>query len=153
MVAQEVIVRVVYQRVSHAEVTVEGKTVGKIGKGAMLLVGITHGDTQEQLEWMAQKVVNLRVFEDADGKLNASLLDVGGSILAISQFTLYGDASHGRRPSFSDAAPPPVSEPLYLAFLDALRKYSIQVEQGIFGAHMEVSLTNDGPVTLIIERG
>lgn len=144
--------RVVYQRVSEAQVVVEGKTVGKIGRGAMLLIGFTHTDTQEQLEWMAQKVVNLRVFEDEQGKLNCSLLDVGGEILAISQFTLYGDASQGRRPSFTDAAPPAIAEPLYQAFLAALRRQSSRVEEGIFGADMKVSLTNDGPVTLLIER-
>lgn len=144
--------RVVYQRVSQAQVVVDGQTVGKIGNGALLLVGFTLGDSRSQVEWMAQKVVNLRVFEDAQGKMNDSLLDVGGEILAISQFTLYGDASQGRRPSFTEAAPPPHAEPLYEAFLELLRRQIPRVEQGVFGAHMEVSLTNDGPVTLLIER-
>lgn len=143
--------RVVYQRVSRADVKVEGKTVGQIEKGALLLVGFTRGDGKAAIDWMVEKVTNLRVFEDEAGKMNHSLKDVGGSILAISQFTLYGDASRGRRPSFSDAAPPEIAEPLYESFLEAL-KAVVPTERGIFGAHMEVSLTNDGPVTLLIEK-
>lgn len=143
--------RVVYQRVSRADVKVEGKTVGQIEKGALLLVGFTRGDEKAEIDWMVEKVTNLRVFEDEAGKMNQSLRDVGGSILAISQFTLYGDASRGRRPSFSDAAPPEIAEPLYENFLEAL-KAVVPTERGIFGAHMEVSLTNDGPVTLLIEK-
>lgn len=143
--------RVVYQRVSQAEVKVEGKTVGRIGRGALLLVGFTRGDGKAELDWMIEKVTNLRVFEDEEGKMNRSLQDVGGAILAISQFTLYGDASRGRRPSFSEAAPPEIAEPLYEEFLEKLGSV-LPTERGIFGAHMEVSLTNDGPVTLLIEK-
>lgn len=143
--------RVVYQRVSRADVKVEGKTVGQIEKGALLLVGFTRGDGKAEIDWMVEKVTNLRVFEDEEGKMNRSLRDVEGSILAISQFTLYGDASRGRRPSFSDAAPPEIAEPLYEEFLEKLNAV-LPTERGIFGAHMEVSLTNDGPVTLLIEK-
>ncbi|MGE5707992.1 MAG: D-aminoacyl-tRNA deacylase [Bacteroidota bacterium] len=143
--------RVVYQRVSRADVKVEGKTVGQIEKGALLLVGFTRGDGKAEIDWMVEKVTNLRVFEDEAGKMNQSLRDVGGSILAISQFTLYGDASRGRRPSFSDAAPPEIAEPLYEEFLEKINAV-VPTERGIFGAHMEVSLTNDGPVTLLIEK-
>ncbi|HEY9766218.1 MAG TPA: D-aminoacyl-tRNA deacylase [Chroococcales cyanobacterium] len=144
--------RVVYQRASRASVTVEEKIVGEIGRGALLLVGIAPGDSAATSLWMAEKIANLRVFEDEEGKMNRSLLDVGGEVLAISQFTLYGETSKGRRPSFSEAAPPDLAEPLYETFLAELKKSGLKVEKGIFGAHMEVFLVNDGPVTLLIEK-
>ena len=144
--------RVVYQRVSRASVTVEEKIVGEIGMGALLLIGIAPDDSPATTLWVAEKIANLRVFEDQEGKMNRSLLDIGGEVLAISQFTLYGETSKGRRPSFSEAAPPELAEPLYETFLAELKKSGLKVEKGIFGAHMEVSLVNDGPVTLLIEK-
>jgi D-tyrosyl-tRNA(Tyr) deacylase len=125
---------------------------GRIGKGFVLLVGLTHTDTEEQLRWMAEKVVGLRVFTDADDKMNLALGDVQGSLLVVSQFTLYGDASKGRRPSFIDAARPEVAIPLYERFLALLRATGTTVEAGEFGATMEVDLVNDGPVTLWLEK-
>jgi D-tyrosyl-tRNA(Tyr) deacylase len=146
-------VRVVLQRVSCGEVRVDGQAVGRIDRGHVLLVGFTHGDGSAQLEWMADKVLGLRVFNDEDGKMNRSLEDVGGDLLVISQFTLYGDSSKGRRPSFVDAAAPGEAEELYERFVAALRaRTSRRVETGVFGAMMDVDLVNDGPVTLILER-
>ena len=144
--------RIVLQRCKQASVTVDGKVVGKIGKGFMLLVGITHDDTDEQIQYLADKIVNLRVFEDEEGKMNRSLLDVGGDILSVSQFTLYGETAKGRRPSFTAAARPDFAEPMYEKFNGALRERGVTVETGIFGAMMDVSLINDGPVTLILEK-
>lgn len=145
--------RVVLQRVSGASVTVDGTTVGEIGTGHLLLVGFRDGDGPDQLEWMADKVVGLRIFPDDDGKMNRSLVDVGGDLLVVSQFTLYGDARKGRRPSFVDAAHPDVAVPLYEAFVGLLRARAPgRVETGEFGAMMDVSLVNDGPVTLVLER-
>ena len=144
--------RIVLQRCKQASVTVDGKVVGKIGKGFMLLVGITHDDTDEQIQYLADKIVNLRVFEDEEGKMNRSLLDVGGDILSVSQFTLYGETAKGRRPSFTSAARPDFAEPMYEKFNGALRERGVTVETGIFGAMMDVSLINDGPVTLILEK-
>ena len=144
--------RVVLQRVSRASVTVDGNTVGTIGAGLVVLVGFTPGDDQGRIDWMADKIVGLRVFRDDDGKMNRSIADVGGSVLVVSQFTLYGNVSKGRRPSFVDAAAPDEAIPLYEAFVAALRERGVAVETGEFGAVMEVDLVNDGPVTLVIER-
>ena len=144
--------RAVVQRVSQASVTVEGRVTGAIGRGLVVLVGVTHGDTQAQAEWLARKIAGLRIFEDADGKLNAGLLDVDGAALAVSQFTLYADARKGRRPSFTDAAPPGIAEPLVEHFVDTLRGHGVPVETGVFGAHMMVEIHNDGPVTILLER-
>ena len=145
--------RVVLQRVTRAEVRVEGSVVGSAGRGHLLLVGFTDGDSVEDVEWMADKVVALRVFPDDEGKMNRSLADVNGDLLVVSQFTLYGDTRKGRRPSFVDAARPEVAVPLYEAFVSGLRERTCgTVETGEFGADMAVDLVNDGPVTLILER-
>lgn len=144
--------RVVLQRVREASVAVDGRVVGSIGPGFLLLVGFTAGDGDDAVAWMADKVVGLRVFNDAEGKMNRSLAEVGGSVLVVSQFTLYGDTSRGRRPSFIDAAPPELAAPLYERFADALRARGTTVATGVFGAVMDVALVNDGPVTLILER-
>jgi D-tyrosyl-tRNA(Tyr) deacylase len=146
-------VRAVVQRVARASVTVEGQVVGAIERGLMILLGVTHGDGEEQASWLANKVAGLRIFEDKEGKMNLSLLDVGGSALVVSQFTLYGDASKGRRPSFTGAARPEIAEPLCDRFAERLREAGVfRVESGVFGAHMMVEIHNDGPVTLILER-
>lgn len=144
--------RVLLQRVSRAEVRVGGRVTGAIGRGFLLLVGLTHADTEAQLAWMAEKVVGLRLFGDADGKMNLGLEDVGGALLVVSQFTLYGDAQKGRRPSFIDAALPEQAIPLYERFVAMLRERGARVETGEFGALMDVELVNDGPVTLWLER-
>jgi D-tyrosyl-tRNA(Tyr) deacylase len=144
--------RVVLQRVSQAKVTIEGRVVGSIGLGFCLLVGFTHEDTPAQVDWMAEKVAGLRLFSDAAGKMNLGLTDVGGAVLVISQFTLYGDAAKGRRPSFIDAARPELAIPLYKRFLDALNRLGLTVAAGEFGADMQVEIHNDGPVTLILDR-
>lgn len=144
--------RVVLQRVKNGSVTVEGKVTGAIDKGYVLLVGIKDGDTKEDVEYVANKIAGLRLFEDEEGKMNDSIQEVGGDILSISQFTLYGDTRKGRRPSFTDAARPDVAEPLWEYFNEVLReKHRLTVEVGVFGAMMDVQLTNDGPVTLIVE--
>lgn len=144
--------RVVLQRVTSASVTVDGRVAGEIGTGALLLVGFTDGDDEEALRWMADRVVGLRVFRDEEGKMNRSVQDVGGSLLVVSQFTLYGDARKGRRPSFISAARPEVAIPLYDRFVELLRESDVPVRTGEFGAMMDVALVNDGPVTLILER-
>jgi len=145
--------RAVVQRVSRASVTVDGQIVGAIGHGLMILLGVTHGDGEEQARWLANKVAGLRIFEDDEGKMNRSLLDVGGGALVVSQFTLYGDSRKGRRPSFTDAARPEVAEPLCARFGELLRQEGVrEVQSGVFGAHMQVEIHNDGPVTLIVER-
>lgn len=144
--------RVVLQRVSSASVTIEGRAVGSIGRGFLVLVGFSPTDSDEQLDWMADKIAGLRLFADAEGRMNRSLGNVGGAVLVVSQFTLYGDARKGRRPSFTDAAPPELAEPLYERFAGALRERGVAVETGEFGAMMDVALVNDGPVTLILER-
>ena len=145
--------KIVLQRVSRAEVRVEGEVVGSIGRGHLLLVGFAHEDGTAQIEWMAEKVLGLRVFADEDGKMNRSLEDAGGDLLVVSQFTLYGDASRGRRPSFVAAAAPEDAEVLYRRFVDELRSRTTRsVETGVFGAMMDVELVNDGPVTLLLER-
>lgn len=144
--------RVLLQRVSRAEVRVGSRVTGRIGRGYLLLVGLTHADGEEQLAWMADKVTGLRLFADADDKMNLALADVGGALLVVSQFTLYGDAAKGRRPSFVDAARPEVAIPLYERFIALLRDRGVSVETGEFGAMMDVELVNDGPVTLFLER-
>lgn len=145
--------RVLVQRVSRAEVTVEGRVTGEIGPGLLLLVGIRQGDGDAELEWMVHKLANLRVFGDAEGKMNLSVQDTGGGVLAISQFTLYGDAKKGNRPSYIEAARPEVAEPLYDKFCEQLgAAIGKEVQRGVFGAHMDVELVNDGPVTLMLEK-
>jgi len=144
--------RVVLQRVSRAKVTVEGRVTGEIGPGLLLLVGFIDADGDEAVGWMAEKVVGLRVFPDDEGKMNRSVDEVDGALLVVSQFTLYGDARKGRRPSFIEAARPEVAIPLYERFLERLRASGRPVRTGEFGAMMEVELVNDGPVTLILER-
>jgi len=144
--------RVLLQRVSCAEVRVESKPVGRIERGLLLFVGFTHNDAEERLAWMADKVVGLRIFADDDDKMNRSVADVGGEILVVSQFTLYGDAIKGRRPSFIDAARPETAIPLYERFTALLRERGIPVQTGEFGAAMQVELVNDGPVTLWLDR-
>lgn len=144
--------RVVLQRVSRAKVTVEGRVTGQIGRGLLLLVGITAADGEAELAWMADKVVGLRIFPDDEGKMNRSLEEADGALLVVSQFTLYGDARKGKRPSFVDAARPEVAIPLYERFVELLRATGRPVETGEFGAMMDVELVNDGPVTLILER-
>src|SRR5881396_3556752 len=149
-------VRVVLQRVSRAEVRVDGRVAGKIGVGFLVLAGFAPSDTEDALAWMADKVLGLRVFGDAEGKMNLALADVGGALLVVSQFTLYGDTKTGRRPSFVDAAAPEVAIPLYDRFVALIRERGagsgVQVATGEFGAMMEVELVNDGPVTLILEK-
>lgn len=145
--------RVVLQRVSRASVKINGETVGNIGRGLLLLVGFQETDTTAQIQWMAEKVVGLRVFADSDGKMNLGLTDIGGGLLIVSQFTLYGDTRKGRRPSFLGAATPDIAKSLYEEFLTVLRGLAPEpVECGRFGAMMEVELVNDGPVTLLLER-
>ncbi|CAM3940547.1 D-aminoacyl-tRNA deacylase [Lederbergia lenta] len=144
--------KVVLQRCKEANVKVGGKEVGSIGAGLVLLVGITHNDTEEACSWLADKIVNLRIFEDGQGKMNRSLLEEKGEILSVSQFTLYGDCNKGRRPNFMNAAKPDHAELLYQRFNEILREKNITVQTGIFGAMMDVSLINDGPVTLILEK-
>jgi D-tyrosyl-tRNA(Tyr) deacylase len=145
--------RAVVQRVARASVMVEGKVVGAIQHGLMVLLGVTHEDGEEQASWLANKVAGLRIFDDEAGKMNLSVTDVGGSALVVSQFTLYGDARRGRRPSFTDAARPEMAEPLCDQFVERLREAGVgHVESGVFGAQMMVEIHNDGPVTLILER-
>jgi D-tyrosyl-tRNA(Tyr) deacylase len=144
--------RALLQRVASASVVVEGQTVGAIGQGLLILLGIRCGDGRKEVSFVADKCVNLRVFEDEQGKMNRSLLDIGGAALVVSQFTLYGETRKGRRPSFVQAAPPGESEPLYGCFVDALREHGIPVQTGVFGAKMQVNLVNDGPVTVVVEK-
>ena len=144
--------RIVLQRVSRAKVTVDGRVTGEIGRGLLLLAGFTDGDADEALAWMAKKIVQLRIFPDDEGKMNRSVEDAGGAILVVSQFTLYGDARKGNRPSFIDAARPEIAIPLYERFVEILRATGRPVATGEFGAMMDVELVNDGPVTLILER-
>ncbi|WP_404443993.1 D-tyrosyl-tRNA(Tyr) deacylase [Sutcliffiella horikoshii] len=143
--------KVVLQRAKRAEVRVDGEVVGKIDRGLMLLVGVTHEDTPQDAVYIAEKVANLRIFEDEQDKMNLSLLDVKGQILSVSQFTLYGDCRKGRRPNFMDAAKPDHAETIYEAFNEELRGKGVTVETGRFGAMMDVDFVNDGPVTLILE--
>ncbi|NUQ36560.1 MAG: D-tyrosyl-tRNA(Tyr) deacylase [Caldilineales bacterium] len=144
--------RAVIQRVSQAAVTVDGEVVAAIDRGFLVLLGITHSDTPAQAEWLARKIVGLRLFEDAQGLTNLGLEDVGGALLVVSQFTLYADAAKGRRPSFIAAAPPGQAEPLVERFVAAARAAGARVATGVFRAHMQVALVNDGPVTLILEH-
>lgn len=144
--------KTVIQRVTEASVTIDGKVNGKIGKGLMILIGVSSDDTKEQADWIAHKIANMRIFEDEGQHMNRSILDVGGKILAVSQFTLYADCRKGNRPNFMAAGRPEMSEPLYEYLCDALRGHGIHVETGIFGADMQVSLVNDGPVTIVLER-
>ena len=144
--------RALLQRVSRAEVRIDGNVVGRIGKGLLVLVGFTHTDGEEQLAWMADKIIGLRIFGDAEQKMNLGLTDVGGALLIVSQFTLYGNAEKGRRPSFIDAARPAQAIPLYERFVAVLGERGVKTETGEFGAMMDVELVNDGPVTLWLER-
>ncbi|HHV06732.1 MAG TPA: D-tyrosyl-tRNA(Tyr) deacylase [Firmicutes bacterium] len=143
--------RAVIQRVKKAQVTVNGEVTGTIGEGLVVLLGVAKGDTEKDATYLADKIINLRVFEDEEGKLNRSLLDVGGQILAVSQFTLLGDCRKGRRPSFGNAAVPEEAEPLYNVFVNAIKDADINVATGVFRTEMVVEIHNDGPVTLIIE--
>ncbi|AYB39196.1 D-aminoacyl-tRNA deacylase [Brevibacillus laterosporus] len=143
--------RVVVQKAKASSVSVNGDVIGKIERGLVLLVGITHEDTIKDVEFVADKVANLRIFEDEEGKMNYSVQETGGQILSISQFTLYGDCRKGRRPNFMAAARPEVAEPLYDQFNEVLRSKGLQVETGRFGAMMDVQIHNHGPVTLIVE--
>ena len=144
--------RVVLQRVSSASVTVDDQLVGQIGHGLLALVGIGHGDTETQVRWLADKTAELRIFEDDQGKMNRSVLDVGGSALVVSQFTLLGDCRKGRRPAFTEAAAPELANALYTRYADLLADRGIDVQRGTFAADMKVALVNDGPVTMILDR-
>jgi D-tyrosyl-tRNA(Tyr) deacylase len=144
--------RVVLQRVTSSSVTVEGQRIGQIGQGLNLLVGIAETDTEAELDWMVRKCLGLRIFPDGSGGFNQSVQDIGGELLVISQFTLYGDCRKGRRPSFDQAAAPAEAEKLYDAFVEKLRQSGLIVETGQFGAMMQVAIANDGPVTLLLER-
>ena len=143
--------RAVVQRVSRARVMIADEVAGQIERGLLVLLGITHTDRPEQASWLADKIVGLRIFEDAEGKMNRGIADVGGGVLVVSQFTLYGDCRKGRRPSFIEAAPPEIAIPLYETFIHAIRLQGIPTATGRFGAMMQVELVNDGPVTLIVD--
>ena len=143
--------RAVVQRVRRARVVIADETAGEIGAGLLVLLGITYSDSAEQARWLAEKIVGLRIFVDAEGKMNCDVTEAGGAVLVVSQFTLYGDCRKGRRPSFVDAAAPPVAKPLYEAFVDGVKLLGVPVATGRFGADMQVELVNDGPVTLIVE--
>ncbi len=143
--------RAVIQRVSSAQVTVDARVVGQIERGFLVLVGITHNDGEAEAQTLARKIAGLRVFEDADGKMNLGLAEIAGAVLAVSQFTLYGDVRKGRRPSFTDAARPEQAEPLYQRFCQLLAAEGVAVAQGVFQAHMEIALVNDGPVTIWLD--
>jgi D-aminoacyl-tRNA deacylase len=144
--------RALLQRVSKASVRVEGQTISSIGKGLLILLGVGHNDREEQAKFLAEKIANLRVFEDEHGKTNLSILDVKGEAIVVSQFTLYADTRKGRRPSFIDAALPDVAEPLVDRFADLLRGQGVATQTGKFGAHMDVEIHNDGPVTIWLEK-
>ena len=143
--------RAVVQKVSHSKVTVDGEITGEIGQGLMVLLGVTHEDTEADAKYMAEKIANLRIFEDAEGKMNLSVKDVGGKIASISQFTLYGDCRKGRRPSFTEAARPEFANELYEKFNEALRLDGLEVQTGVFQTDMQVALVNDGPVTMLLD--
>ncbi len=144
--------RLLIQRVSRASVTVEGQTISKIGKGLLILLGVGHNDGEGQVQFLAEKVANLRIFEDEQGKTNLSILDVKGEAIVVSQFTLYADTRKGRRPSFIDAALPDIAAPLVDRFIELLREHGVPTQAGQFGAHMEVEIHNDGPVTILLEK-
>ena len=143
--------RAVVQRVTRARVVIDGETVGEVGTGLLVLLGVTHTDTAEAAAWLADKVVGLRIFNDADGKMNRGVAEVGGGVLVVSQFTLYGDCQKGRRPSFIDAARPELAIPLYEAFVNGVKALGVPAATGRFGAMMQVELVNDGPATLIVD--
>jgi len=143
--------RAVIQRVTEARVRIDDEVVGKIGPGLLVLLGVAKSDTEEQARWLADKIVSLRVFNDDDGKMNRDVAEIEGAVLIVSQFTLYGDSSKGRRPSFIDAAPPEIAIPLYEVFINAIKAHGIPTQTGRFGAMMQVELINEGPVTLIID--
>lgn len=144
--------RLLIQRVSKASVKVEGKCVGKINKGFLVFLGITHGDTKDNVDYLVNKLYNLRVFEDENEKMNLSIKDINGEILIVSQFTLYADTSHGNRPSFINAAKPDEANELYEYFIEKAKQTGLKIEAGIFGADMKVELLNDGPVTILLEK-
>jgi D-tyrosyl-tRNA(Tyr) deacylase len=144
--------RALLQRVSQASVTVEGRLISQIGKGLLILLAIGHDDGEAQAQFLAEKIANLRIFEDAEGKTNLSVLDIKGEAIVVSQFTLYADARKGRRPSFTDAALPAIAEPLVERFVELLGGHGVPCQTGKFGAHMEVEIHNDGPVTVWLER-
>jgi len=146
-------VRAVIQRVTRARVEVAGKIVGEIGAGLLVLLGVASDDTTEAADYLAEKIANLRIFQDDEGKMNRSLVDTGGAMLVVSQFTLYGDVRRGRRPSYSDAAAPDKANQFYEYFVERARSLGIRVETGVFQAMMQVSLTNDGPVTILLDSG
>ncbi len=143
--------RAVIQRVSSASVRIDDHTTGRIGHGMVVLLGIRADDTTKDIQWLADKIVNLRIFADIEGKMNTSLADIGGEMLIVSQFTLYGDCRKGRRPGYSKAAPPELAEPIYLKFIDEVKNHRIKVATGTFRATMKVELVNDGPVTLLLD--
>jgi len=143
--------RALLQRVSRASVAVDGKVVGQIGQGLLVLLGVGRNDSEVQVKTLADKIAYLRIFGDDEGRMNRSLLDIGGEVLVVSQFTLYADARKGRRPSFTDAAPPAIAEPLCERFKEAVAAYGLKVAGGVFGAHMGVELLNDGPVTIWLD--
>jgi D-aminoacyl-tRNA deacylase len=143
--------RALIQRVSHASVTVDGEVVGRIAAGLLILLGVGQGDSEQQGKTLVDKIVHLRIFEDDEGKMNRSLLDIGGEVLVVSQFTLYADIRRGRRPSFTNAAPPAIAQPLFECFKSELASHNVTVASGIFGAHMTVELSNNGPVTLWLD--
>lgn len=143
--------RAVVQRVQRARVVIQGEVVGAIDAGLLVLLGITHADTPAQARWLAEKLIGLRIFNDDEGKMNRAVSEIGGALLIVSQFTLYGDCRKGRRPSFIEAAPPETAIPLYETFIDAVRALGVPTATGRFGAEMHVELVNDGPVTLIVE--
>ncbi|MCS6830234.1 MAG: D-aminoacyl-tRNA deacylase [Armatimonadota bacterium] len=143
--------RAVLQRVSRAEVTVDGERVASIGRGYLVLLGVTHTDDESDARYIADKIASLRLFEDEAGKINLGITDIGGEILLVSQFTLYADCRKGRRPSFTDAAPPEIADRLYQRVAEMLREAGLPVQTGVFGAHMQVALVNDGPVTILLD--
>lgn len=145
--------RAVVQRVREAKVVVENNTIAEIKQGLLVFIGVGEGDIEKDAHYLAEKISNLRIFADEEDKMNLSVQDVGGSILAVSQFTLYGDCRKGRRPSFSFAAPPKIADQLYEEFINTVEKLGIPVKSGIFQAHMEISLLNDGPVTMLLSSG
>lgn len=144
--------KLVIQRVKEAKVEIDDKVVGSIDKGFLVLLGVTHGDTKEVADYLVKKLCNLRVFEDENGKMNLSLKDVNGKLLIVSQFTLYADCNSGNRPSFTNSAKPDIANKLYEYFCEKCKEFNIEVQKGIFGADMKVSLINDGPVTIILEK-
>lgn len=144
--------KLLVQRVKRAHVTVDGQIIGQIDQGILAFLGIHAGDTEKEIPWFIEKLVHLRIFQDDIGKMNRSVLDIGGSILLVSQFTLYGNCNQGRRPSFIEAAPTEIAKPLYEQFIQTLRTFPLRLATGEFGAEMEVHLVNDGPVTLLLEK-